>query len=811
MKKYTLASIISIIHNTRHIIRDETLEIYDLAYDSRKIRNAEHSLFFALKKVRDGHLFIRDAYQQGVRAFVVSRDDKYVSVYPDASFIWVDDVLAAMQELVCYHRQMFTKPVIGITGSNGKTIVKEWLAQLLQEDKKVYRSPKSYNSQLGVALSLWNLSDDYDCAIIEAGISLPGEMDHLEAMIRPDIGILTNIGVAHADGFPSKRFKAQEKIKLFKHSKSVILPSHYGFEGDLPAGIETFTFGDLDSDDVRLLHIEKKLGRCMSFQVGYKQEITTFTVPFADKASIENLLMCVSVLLFLGYPLNSIPDKLSRLRPLEMRLQLKTGRHNCSVIDDTYSNDLASLQIALDFLHQQRQHPKKTLILSGMEGLDDKLQEKLLSMLHLQNLHRIIFVGDEWRDTVRTFGRSALFYETTEALIQALGHMTFENESILIKGSRRYHLEDVSKLLVAKSHETVMEINLSALEHNLQAYRSMLPPDVKLMVMVKAFSYGSGSYEVANLLEFNKVDYLTVAFADEGVELRQHGIELPIMVLSPDEQVFDNLLAANLEPEIYSFRILKSFIGFLRSHQQRAFPVHIKIDTGMHRLGFLPEEIEELGVLLSAAPEVRVRTAFSHLVAAGSEEHRDFTKQQIRLFSDAVDQLEAAIGYRVIRHIGNTAGIVHWPSAYMNMVRLGIGLYGIDMDGKMTLEKVSELKTTITQIKELPAGTTVGYDRKGLLQRPSRIATVKIGYADGYSRRFGNGVGEMSVNGQRVRTVGSICMDMCMLDVTDIVAYELDEVLVFPDLMHAATSIDTIPYELLVNISSRVKRVYFYG
>lgn len=808
---YTLASILSHIHSKQHLIRDAARQIYDLAYDSRKIRNAEHSLFFALKNVRDGHTFIPDAYQKGVRAFVVSCEDIDISLCPEASFFWVEDVLTALQELASYHRQQFHKPVIGITGSNGKTIVKEWLAQLLQEDKKVYQSPKSYNSQLGVALSLWNLSDDYDCAIIEAGISLPGEMNHLEAMIRPDIGIMTNIGVAHASGFASKAAKITEKITLFKRTKDVIFPSRYGFDAYLPSETTTFTFGERDVDNVRILHIEERRDGSSSIQVSYEQEIATFTVPFVDKASIENVLICLTTLLFLGYPLDVILPKLGRLRPLEMRLQLKTGRHNCSIIDDTYSNDLASLQIALDFLHQQQQHKKKTLILSDMEGLDDKLQAKLLSVLGRQNLTRIIIVGKSLHFLVDKLATPLLFFDSTEELVRNLRNIVLENESILIKGSRRYHLEDVSKLLVAKSHETVLEINLSALEHNLQTYRSILPQHVKLMAMVKAFSYGSGSYEVANLLQFNKVDYLTVAFADEGVELRQHGIDLPIMVLSPDEQVFESLLTSNLEPEIYSFRILKSFIDFLRIRKQKAFPIHIKIDTGMHRLGFLPREMAELATLLSAAPEIKVKTVFSHLVAAGKEQHRDFTVQQIGFFSTSVDRLEVGLGYTVIRHIANTSGIINWPSAYMDMVRLGIGLYGVDMDGKMTLEKVSELKTTITQIKELPAGTTVGYDRKGLLHRASRIATVKIGYADGYSRRFGEGVGEMSINGQKVSTVGSICMDMCMLDVTDIVAHELDEVVVFPDLMEAARRIDTIPYELLVNLSARVKRVYYYG
>lgn len=808
---YTLASILSLIHSTRHTVRADAQEIYELAYDSRKIRNAEHSLFFALKNVRDGHTFIPDAYGKGVRAFVLSQLDIDTTPYPEASFIWVDDVLTALQELARYHRQQFRKPVIGITGSNGKTIVKEWLVQLLQEDKKVYQSPKSYNSQLGVALSLWNLSDDYDYAIIEAGISLPGEMEQLETMISPDIGIITNIGVSHAAGFESKATKIEEKLKLFKHTGDVIFPSRYGFDEYLPSSTQTFTYGEREIDDIKILRIADFGAKGTSLQIRYGQEIATFTVPFADKGSVENVLTCLTVLLFLGYPLDAIPNKLSRLRPLEMRLQLKTGRHNCSIIDDTYSNDLASLQIALEFLQQQQQHKKKTLILSDMEGLNEKFQSKLLAILTEQHLTRMIAVGPRLRFLEDQLQLPISFFDSTEDLIRALDNVAFENESILIKGSRRYHLEDVSKLLVAKSHETVLEINLNALEHNLQAYRSLLPPDVKLMAMVKAFSYGSGSYEVANLLQFNKVDYLTVAFADEGVELRRHGIDLPIMVLSPDEQVFNNLLTANLEPEIYSFRILKSLIAFLRQHKQQNFPIHIKIDTGMHRLGFLPREINELAALLGATAEINVKTVFSHLVASGSSIHDDFTVQQIASFSNSVDNLEAILGYRVVRHIANTSGIVHWPSAYMDMVRLGIGLYGVDVSGEMELEKVSELKTTITQIKELPTGATVGYDRKGLLHRPSRIATVKIGYADGYSRRFGCGVGEMSINGQKVRTVGSICMDMCMLDVTDIVAHELDEVMVFPDLMAAAKSTDTIPYELLVNISSRVKRVYFYG
>ena len=808
---YTLAAIQEILGSIPCKMYNPDLEVIELAYDSRKIRDAAHSLFFALKHIRDGHRFIPDAYQKGVRAFVLTDEKVDISSYPEANFLYVADALQALQKIASFHRQQFKQPVIGITGSNGKTIVKEWLTQLLQDDKKVYQSPKSYNSQLGVALSLWNLSNEYDVALIEAGISQPGEMSQLENMIKPDIGIFTNIGIAHAEGFASKEQKIKEKMQLFQQSKELIYASRYQLEAYLSDRIQSYTYGETAKDQLQVLAIEKKAGGSSLIRLRYQGAVQDLHIPFIDKASIENILLCTTVLLYMGYPLSSISSKLQRLRPLEMRMQLKTGRNNCSIIDDTYSNDLASLQIALDFLQQQQQHQKKTLILSDMEGMNEALQAKLLSMLKNQQLSRLIFVGPGLYSISQTIQIPSLYFSSTDELLAALTRLDFENESILIKGGRKYHLEDVSKQLVAKSHETVLEINLSALEHNLQAYRSKLPPGVQMMAMVKAFSYGSGSFEVANLLQFNKVDYLTVAFADEGVELRQHGISLPIMVLSPDEQVFENLLTYQLEPEIYSFRILESLITFLQARQQVAFPIHIKIDTGMHRLGFQSNEIDQLCARLGEAPEVRVKSAFSHLVAAGSEEHQAFTQQQISLFSDSAQQLENALGYSVIKHIANTAGIVDWPSAYMDMVRLGIGLYGVDMSQRMPLEKVSELKTTITQIKELPAGETIGYDRRGVLKRPSRIATVKIGYADGYSRRFGNGVGEMAIHGQRVKTIGSICMDMCMLDVTDIRAEELDEVQVFPDLAEAAARIDTIPYELLVNISARVKRIYFYG
>jgi len=663
-----------------------------------------------------------------------------------------------------------------------------------------------------VALSLWNLSDDDDLAVIEAGISRPGEMDALEAMVRPEIGVFTNIGQAHAAGFSSREEKTWEKAKLFQTSRTVVFHSKYPLENHLPAGTERFSIGETDRDTVRTVKIEQKENRRTTIEIAYKQGTAVFELPFRDQASIENALTCLAVLLLLGQPPETIAPRLAGLRAVEMRLQLKKGRKNCSIIDDTYSNDLASLQIALDFLDQQQQHAKKALILSEMEGMDGRLRAKLSALLKNQPLDRIVLVGERLRYLQGTLAVPSVLFPDTETLLGELPALDFRDESVLVKGSRAFHLEDICQLLAEKTHGTVLEINLSAMQHNLQQYRSLLPPHVKMMAMVKAFSYGSGSFEVANLLQFNKLDYLAVAFADEGADLRQNGIERPIMVMGPDEQTFEQLAAHRLEPELYSFRILNAFIAFLRSENRSRYPVHIKIDTGMHRLGFLPEEVPALAAVLSATDAVRVQSVFSHLAAAGDPGQDDFTAQQLALLERSAAELERKLGHGFLRHIANTAAIARHPSAFLDMVRLGIGLYGQNSpDASLPLETVGQLKTTIAQIKTLKAGETVGYDRQGALLRDSRIATIKIGYADGYSRLFGNGVGSMLVNGRLAPTIGNVCMDMCMLDVTDVPAGEGDEVTVFPDLAAAAEAIGTIPYELLANISARVKRVYFYG
>ncbi|WP_214648412.1 bifunctional UDP-N-acetylmuramoyl-tripeptide:D-alanyl-D-alanine ligase/alanine racemase [Sphingobacterium mizutaii] len=809
---YTIKFICEELNIKPLISNDLTSKISELVYDSRKVNNPDESLFFALKATRDGHDFIPDAYKKGIRNFVVSHSVAFLEDKNDVNIIQVNHVLHFMQELVAYHRRQFHYPIIGITGSNGKSIVKAWLFQLLIPEKKVYQSPKSYNSQLGVALSLWNLGPQYDLALIEAGISEPGEMSSLQQMIQPNIGIFTNIGVAHSQNFSSKQEKLKEKMKLFSEVETLIAGSEYIEREDIDPKIRLVTWGRTDMDQIQLIH-EETHSQLSKLKIRIGEVICICQVPFTDRASIENIMSCIACMYFMGYDPETIVERIQNLKPLEMRLQLKKGINNSSIIDDSYSNDLASLKISLEFLNQQNQHSSKSLILSEMEGLaeSEKLQQKLIALLNSSQLQKFIWVGNRYpwfKDIEIDLIKD---YSSTEEFLDHLAELDLSNESILIKGARKYQFERVVQRLALRSHGTVLEINLNAISNNLMLYRSLIPKNVKLMAMVKAFSYGSGSFEVANLLQFSKVDYLTVAFADEGVELRTAGIALPIMVLSPDRDTFQSLIQHNLEPEVYSMDFLDEFLEFLKEQNISDFKIHLKLDTGMHRLGFFPSEIPAVLEKLKGQNQVRVQSFFTHLVASGDPGQDPFTESQISTYLAAAKQLESGLGYTFIKHVANTSAIVRWPKAHLDMVRLGIGLYGVDMDKNLpTLEQVSSLKTTVTQIKNLPAGETVGYDRKGVLSRDSKIATVKIGYADGYSRRFGNSVGKMQINGFLAPTVGNICMDMCMLDVTGQNVQVGDEVLVFPSIVQAASDIGTIPYELLVNISSRVKRVYYY-
>jgi len=786
--------------------------INELVFDSRKINQPDQSLFFAIHGARDGHDFLPSAYYEGIRSFVISKPVPFFNDKTDVNLLFVDDTLQAMQKLAKFHREQFKFPVIGITGSNGKSIVKAWLTQLITPEKKVYQSPKSYNSQLGVALSLWNLSAQYDLAIIEAGISQPGEMSRLQKMIQPSIGIFTNIGVAHGHNFESKQQKLQEKLNLFKNTAIVIAGSEYINQSDEINTGELLTWGKKEQDTIKLLGIEKIQSKSLlSVKIGEVQ--SSCIIPFTDKASIENTLTCMTVMYYLGYEPAVILERVQSLRALEMRLQLKKGINECTIIDDSYSNDLGSLKISLALLKQQNQHLKKTLILSDMEGLVDneKNQHKLEELLGTQSLTRLIWVGNSYPWLNKLKINEIQLFPTMEDLLTSLILLNFNAESILIKGARIFQFEKIVQKLTLRSHGTVLEINMNAISHNLMIYRSLISSKTKVMAMVKAFSYGSGSFEVANLLQFSNVDYLTVAFADEGVELRNSGITLPIMVLCPDNTTFENLVQHNLEPEVYSIQFLEDFINFLISKNIQDYKIHIKLDTGMHRLGFFPEEMDPLIDRLSNQNQVRVASFFTHLVSSGDPQNDQFTAMQIKVYKDCALLLEKGLGYEFIKHAANTAAISRWPESHFDMVRLGIGLYGVEIaENSLNLEQVSTLKTTVTQIKKLSKNETVGYDIKGILARDSKIATVKIGYADGYNRRFGNAVGQMKINNQFVPTIGNICMDMCMLDVTDINVREGDEVIVFPNIGESAKTIGTIPYELLVNISTRVKRVYYY-
>ncbi|MEJ5996276.1 bifunctional UDP-N-acetylmuramoyl-tripeptide:D-alanyl-D-alanine ligase/alanine racemase [Pedobacter sp. Du54] len=796
------------------ILPHQDAVIQNLLTDSRTVVDADRSLFFAISAQRNGHDFIGNAYENGIRNFVVSAKID-VKKYSDANFLNVDNTLIALQELTAYHRKQHHLPVIGITGSNGKTIVKEWLFQLLSTDYHIVRSPKSFNSQIGVPLSIWRITDEDNLGIFEAGISKANEMNALAEIIKPTIGILTNIGEAHAEGFNSKEDKLREKLKLFKNVDLLIYAPEYAAGVELP-GKKKFSWSTVGPADLQITSITTKEENTVLHAI-YHQKKIGCEISFNDKASIENCIICWATLLALGYTPEAAELGLTKLTRVNMRLALINGIENCSIIDDSYSADSSSLAIALDFLNLQNQHPKKTLILSDLYETgkkDEELYTEIAALLQQKQIDRLIGIGVKLSSMAHLFSLEASFYRSTQAFIDNLSSIPFANETILIKGARRFEFERITKVLTLKIHDTILEINLNSLAGNLQFYRNKLNHGVKIMAMVKAFSYGSGSFEIANLLQYQKVDYLAVAYADEGIALRKAGITLPIMVMSPEPSAFEAIINYKLEPEIYSVSILKSFIHFLPENET-TFKVHLKLDTGMHRLGFEKTDLPQLFELLLNTNKLMVETIFTHLVATEQARHDEFTNLQINEFSSLYSEITKQLNYFPIRHVLNTSGITRWPQAQFDMVRIGIGLYGFDaaLSHNKGLQTVALLKTTVTQVKDLKPGETVGYGRSGVLPNGGKIATVKIGYADGYNRKFGNGVGKMLINGKMAPTIGAICMDMCMLDVTNLTVKTGDEVVVFDhrhSIVDLAKEIDTIPYEILTNVSQRVKRVYFY-
>ena len=801
--------------------------IAQLLLDSRRLIFPATTLFFALKGPRrDGGRFVGELYKRGVRNFVVEADwSPGGAGMPEANILVVPDALAALQHLVAVHRSKFSLPVIGITGSNGKTIVKEWLNQLLGANYHIVRSPKSYNSQTGVPLSVWQMAPGHELAIFEAGISKRGEMERLEPIIRPTIGVFTNIGEAHSEGFDSKAEKAAEKLRLFDRAEVLIYCS--GQPETVKAiahwphkSIKLFSWGHSQYDSVCVRSMEAHDG-WTTISVSHEQLELTFSVPFTDHASVENAMHCLCVFLLLKRPAEKIAAGMAELAAIAMRLELKSGINHCSVINDSYSADLNSLAIALDFLAAQQQHTRRTVILSDFleSGREEgELYATIAQALAWTKIDRLIGIGARIGAhaavIAERFSGETVFLPTVEAFRQDLAALHFRDETILIKGARVFEFEEIDRLLTEQIHQTVMEVNLNAMAANLRAYRQLLQPATRVMAMVKAYGYGSGSFEIANLLQFHGVDWLGVAYADEGVVLRKAGIRVPIMIMNTENSSFDSLVEYNLQPVIYSSTLLHSFDRWLKKEGIPAFPVHLELETGMNRLGFPPEEIDDL---LKALPPAafRVVSVFSHLAASEEAQQDAFSLRQATVYLEMAARLEGVLGYSFIRHLSNSAAIVRHPEWQLDMVRLGIGLYGVDSANshRLELQEVSTLKTTIAQIKYLHEGDTIGYNRKGLAASGTVIATVRIGYADGYARALGNGAGKMWINGRLAPTIGIISMDMTMIDITGIPDVKAgDEVVVFGkelSVSQLAVWAQTIPYEVLTGVSQRVRRIYF--
>lgn len=776
--------------------------------DSRKPVITRGSVFFAIHGSRhDGHGYLGELFSLGLRHFVVEHPVR-ISELTGASVLQVPSSLAALQTLAAHHRKQFNIPIVGITGSNGKTTIKEWLYQVLAPGLHVLKSPGSYNSQLGVPLSVWELNDSYDLAIFEAGISTVHEMEKLSDIIRPTLGIFTNLGSAHNEGFTSLAEKADEKAKLFTHCEATVCCADHPMivESLSKRSIKTFTWGLSATADVRIESIQKRRAR-----LRFRDQYLEFTLPFDEPVMRENVFHVIAFMLLRSYASQTIQDRINGLQSVPMRLELKQGIHRSTLIDDTYNNDLAGLKMSIDFLRNQ-QKARRVIILSDIlqSGLlPEELIGKIRGLVSVDAVTEFIGIGPVLYAQRDAFP-GGTFYQSTNEFLQHLDTTKFTDAVVLIKGARPFQFERIAERLQRKVHGTVMEVDLTAMVHNLNYFKSCLKPSTKIMAMVKAFAYGSGSEEVANILQYHRVDYLGVAFADEGVELRKNNIRMPIMVMNPTEESFPWMIEYQLEPEIYSEKIFSSLLGFLRG---RPCTIHLKIDTGMHRLGFEEQDMETLTKLLRQNKDIHVASVFTHLAGADDPHHDEFSAQQVNRFTKMADLLDQLLGYRPLRHVLNSPGVLRLSQYQFDMIRVGIGLYGIDptVTGNDNLKPVLTLKTIISQIKNIKAGETVGYGRKGKTDKDITLATLAIGYADGFSRRFSNGAGNVLINGQLAPVKGNVCMDMTMVDISGISAQEGDEAIVFgPGLpiQQVAQWIETIPYEILTSTSERVKRVF---
>ena len=835
MKKYTIEKVTTLIGARRIGTADAQIEW--LLTDSRSLCFPENTLFFALKTSRnDGHRYIADLYRRGVRNFVVTAPPTLPKgkEYEDANFLIVPSPLEALQRLAERHRDEFDIPVVGITGSNGKTMVKEWLYQILSPNHHVTRSPKSYNSQIGVPLSVWLMDEQADMALIEAGISQPGEMRSLADIIQPTIGILTSLGSAHQENFRSLEEKCMEKLQLFEHAQTLIYNAdddtisrcirRSGYKGKKIAWSR-------DNESAALYVIARQetgttQQPCTVITYSYQGERATYRLPFIDEASVECSLACVATARFLGVTAEQLDERMSQLEPVAMRLEVKEGQHGCVVINDSYNSDINSLDIALDFMQRRRSLPVassyrggngNTLILSDIQqsGMtQEELYHEVNDLCLKRGIDKLIGIGSDISSqrSLFTVGKK-FFFATTDDFLKSQTFRELRDEEILIKGARQFGFDRITEQIEQKVHETILEVNLNAVVDNLNYYRSMLQRDTKIVCMVKADAYGAGAVEVAKTLQDHQVDYLAVAVADEGVTLRQNGITQNIMIMNPEMTAFKTMFDYDLEPEVYSFRLLDALIHAAKKEGITDWPVHIKIDTGMHRLGFNPDkDMDELINRLKHQTAVIPRSVFSHFVGSDSDDFDNFSRMQFEKFDRASRQLQAAFDHKILRHMDNSAGIEHFPERQLDMCRLGLGLYGVDPRDNHMLNTVSTLKTTILQLRHVPKDETVGYSRKGILTRDSVIAAIPIGYADGLNRHLGRGACYCLVNGQKAPYVGNICMDVAMIDVTDINCQEGDMVEIFGEHLPVTVlsdALDTIPYEVLTAVSSRVKKVYY--
>ena len=823
---YTVEKVATLIGARRYGEKDATIGW--LLTDSRSLCFPEQTLFFALRTKRnDGHKYISELYRRGVRSFVVEQvPEDYQMQYPDANFLKVPSPLAALQRLAERHRDEFNIPVVGITGSNGKTWVKEWLYQILMPTMKVTRSPRSYNSQIGVPLSVWLLNEQTKVALFEAGISEPGEMLSLHDIIQPTIGVLTSLGSAHQENFRNMDEKCMEKLQLFRDTEVMIYPS------DDDTVSRCVRRSQYQGERIGWSRFSEKAPMYVKTEgshvtYNYKGVEGSYDIPFIDEASIENSITCATVALYLGLTPEEIAERMAHLEPIAMRLEVKEGQRGLTLINDSYNSDINSLDIALDFMNRrpEQEGKSKTLILSDIYQTGEsstELYKEVSDLIMKRGIDRFIGIGPEITSQASQIEiGQKWFFDNVEQFVQSNLFHSLRDEMILLKGARSFGFERISELLEQKVHETILEVDLNAVVDNLNHYRSFLKPETKMVCMIKADAYGAGAVEIAKTLQDHRVDYLAVAVADEGVTLRKAGITQNIIVMNPEMSSFKTLFDYDLEPEVYSFRLMDALIKAARREGITGWPVHIKLDTGMHRLGFgtspIPSEggvteIDRLIDILKHQAAIIPRSVFSHFVGSDSDDFDNFSAMQFRLFDEGSKKIQAAFTHKILRHMDNSAGIEHFPERQMDMCRLGIGLYGVDPRTNGILSTVSTLKTTILQLRKVPKEETVGYSRKGKLTRDSIIAAIPIGYADGLNRKLGNRHCYCLVNGQKAEYVGNICMDVALIDVTDIPCEEGDSVEIFGKNLPVTVLSDvleTIPYEVLTSVSNRVKRVYF--